>query len=204
MGGSYGEMSGNRSNPDLPSYRSFGQNTIFSYVTGDDLATTAVSRGYLTRLNPQAYWYWGPFGLFAEYVESTTPVQLADVRADVNNSAWQVTGSWVITGEDSGYKGVIPLNFFNPWDGKWGAFELVARADKLDIDDDAFEFGFANPQRSVRKATGFGGGINWYWNPNVKIVLDYYHTYFEGGGPSNKTGNRPTEDVIITRLQLNL
>ena len=43
-----------------------------------------------------------------------------------------------------------------------------------------------------------GGGRD-----NIKVVLDYYHTSFEGG-KSGGTGNRPTEDVIITRLQLNL
>jgi hypothetical protein len=50
---------------------------------------------------------------------------------------------------------------------------------------------------------GFGGGINWYWNENIKVVLDYYHTHFDGG-KSGGTGNRQTEDVLITRLQLNL
>jgi phosphate-selective porin OprO/OprP len=130
-------------------------------------------------------------------------VQLGDLRGDVRNSAWQVTGSWVITGDPAGYRGVTPVNPFNPWAGKWGALEVVARYDELDIDDDAFALGFANPTRSIRSFQGFGGGLNWYWSNNVKIVLDYYHTHFEGGA-SGGTGNRPTEDVIITRVQLNL
>ena len=30
-----------------------------------------------------------------------------DSRVDLTNSAWQLTGSWVLTGEDAGYKGVV-------------------------------------------------------------------------------------------------
>jgi phosphate-selective porin OprO and OprP len=203
IGGSWGDVNGSQSNPDLPSYRSFSQNTVFSYVTGSDAATTAISDGTLSRWNPQAYWYWGPFGAFFEYVQSTTPVKLGDTKGDVRNNAWQITGSWVITGDPASYKGVSPVNPFNPWNGKWGALEVVARYDELDIDDNAFDLGFANPTRSIRSFQGFGGGLNWYWSNNIKIVLDYYHTHFEGGA-SGGTGNRPTEDVIITRVQLNL
>jgi phosphate-selective porin OprO/OprP len=112
-----------------------------------------------------------------------------------------VTGSWVLTGEDAGFRGVTPANPFNPWEGKWGAFQVVARYDSLDIDNDAFKLGFASPNNSVKRATGVGGGVNWYWNRNIKIVLDYYHTDFLKGQRGG-TGNRPAEDVVIGRIQL--
>jgi phosphate-selective porin OprO and OprP len=203
VAGSWGDMQGSVSSPDLPAYRSFGQATIFQYVNGGEAEDTAFTSGTLSRINPQAYYYWGPFGSMFEYVQSTTPVQLGTTRGEVRNDAWMIQASWVLTGEDAGYRGVTPFNEFNPFVGKWGAFEVVARYDELDIDQNAFDLGFADIERSVRSTQGFGGGINWYWNPNIKVVLDYYHTHFEGGA-SGGTGNRPTEDVIITRLQLNL
>jgi phosphate-selective porin OprO/OprP len=157
IAGSWGEMLGSASNPDLPSYRSLGQATIFQYVNGGMPENTAFTSGTLTRINPQAYWYWGPLSFMAEYVRSSTPVQLADVRDNVANEAFDVTAGWVITGEDASYKGVTPLEPFDPWNGKWGAFELVARYDQLDIDKDAFRLGFADPKRSVESEQGFGG-----------------------------------------------
>lgn len=203
VAGSWGEMNGSITSQELPAYRSFGQATIFQYVNGGDEENTAFSSGTLSRINPQLYYYWGPFGSMFEYVQSTTPVQLADTRGEVRNDAWMIQASWVLTGEEAGYRGVTPLNEFNPWVGKWGAFEVVARYDELNIDQNAFDLGFADIKRSVSSSQGFGGGINWYWNPNIKVVLDYYHSWFEGGA-SGGTGNRATEDVIITRLQLNL
>jgi phosphate-selective porin len=40
-------------------------------------------------------------------------------------------------------------------------------------------------------------GLNWYLNENVKWLLDYEHTTFEGGA---LTGDRTDEDAIQLRL----
>jgi phosphate-selective porin OprO/OprP len=139
-----------------------------------------------------------------EYVQSRTAVALGDVSDTIDNRAWQVAASWVLTGEDAGFRGVTPTKPFDPWgNGGWGAFELVARTDSLDIDNDAFDLGFASANSSVKRATGVGGGLNWYWNRNIKIMLDYYHTDFLKGQRGG-TGNRPAEDVVIGRVQLQL
>ena len=201
IAGSWGDVEGSVSSTDLPAYRSFGQATIFQYVNGGDADNTAVSRGTLSRINPQGYYYWGPFSSQAEYVWSSTPVQLGDVNENIANKAWELEAGWVLTGEDAGYRGVTPANPFNPWNGNWGALEVVGRYDELEIDNAAFQLGFADAKKSVRQEQGFGGGLNWYWNRNIKISLDYYHTWFKKGA-STGTLNRPTEDVFIARLQL--
>jgi len=204
ISGSYGFEEATQASPDLPTYRSFGQASIFRYVTGEDLATTAIQDGNSSRFSPQAYWYWGPFGSMFEYVQSRTPVALGDVADTLDNNAWQATASWVLTGEDAGFRGVTPAKPFDPWNGGgWGAFEVVARVDSLDIDKDAFKLKFASANNSVQRANGVGGGINWYWNRNIKVMLDYYHTDFLKGQRGG-TGNRPAEDVVIGRVQLQL
>lgn len=201
IAGSYGFEEATQSSPDLPTYKSFGQASIFKYVAGDTLENTAIQNGNSSRWTPQAYWYWGPFGSMFDYVQSRTPVTLGNVSDTIANSAWQVAGSWALTGEDAGWRGVTPADPFSPRDGKWGAFEVVARYDSLDIDNDAFKFKFVSANNSVQRATGVGGGLNWYWNRNIKLVLDYYHTDFLKGQKGG-TGNRPAEDVVIARVQL--
>ena len=59
---------------------------------------------------------------------------------------------------------------------------------------------FADPLASARKATGYTLGLNWYLNQNVKWVLNYEHTSFEGGATGG--GDRPDEQAILTRVAL--
>jgi phosphate-selective porin len=83
---------------------------------------------------------------------------------------------------------------------KWGALQLVARLDRFDVDGATFTLGFADASRSVRQARAWGVGLNWIWNSNLKYVLDYEQTRFEGGAPAG--GDRPTEKSVQARLQL--
>jgi phosphate-selective porin OprO/OprP len=79
---------------------------------------------------------------------------------------------------------------------------LVGRYGQLHIDSDAFPT-FADPTKSIQEAREWGVGINWYLNKNVKAVLDYEQTDFDGGAANGSlVANRPTEKVIFTRLQL--
>ena len=80
----------------------------------------------------------------------------------------------VITGEENTYRGVKPRTNFG--EGGPGAWELAARYGRLDIDDEAFRLGFANPSSAARTARSFGVSLNWYLNRHVKAVLGYDHT----------------------------
>jgi phosphate-selective porin OprO/OprP len=55
----------------------------------------------------------------------------------------------------------------------------------------------------MQEAREWGVGLNWYLNKNVKAVLDYEQTSFDGGAANGSlVANRPAEKVIFTRLQL--
>lgn len=183
----------------LRGYSSVSQVSIFSY------ATTVTANGDRNRWSPQGYFYLGPVGILAEYVQATHQVQKAETgkpttTAELTNSAWSVTGSYLLTGEDATYATVKPKNFFVPSAGKWGALQLVARFNRLDIDEATFSGGFADATRSVRQANAWGVGLNWIWNTSLKYVLDYEQTRFKGGASGNR--DRPTEKSFQTRLQL--
>lgn len=188
-----------KANGALRGYSSASQVSVFSY------ATTVTANGDRTRLSPQGYFYLGPVAILAEYVRAKHEVQNVvtgkpTTTAELTNSAWSVTGSFLLTGEEATYGNVKPKDFFVPSSGKWGALQLVARFNRLDVDDATFSGGFADATRSVRQASAWGAGINWIWNGNLKYVLDYERTSFEGGAAAN--ADRPTEKSIQTRLQL--
>jgi phosphate-selective porin OprO/OprP len=227
LAGSYGNEEGSADSPNLPSYVTQGQSRFFRYRTSSatanvggttvnvppSLATTAVADGDRYRFSPQAYWYWSRFGLLTEYVSSTQEVVRGDNRADITNSAWQIAGSVVLTGEDASYKGVTPRRNFDPFNGSWGAFELAARYGELAIDDDAFAgatatgagTALANPTTAASAANSWGVGLNWYLNRNFKINLNYDQTEFDGGGGGDNflaPEDRQTEQVFLTRFQV--
>jgi phosphate-selective porin OprO/OprP len=181
---------GNQENT-LPTYRSTGQASIFTY------RATVLADGDHSRLSPQAYYYQGPFGLLLEYVHSAQEVELGATEDVIRNQAWQAAASWLLTGEAASYRSPTPKKPFNLKSGDWGAFEVVARVSWLGIDGDAFPV-FANPATAVRRALAWGGGINWYLNTNVKAVLNFERTTYDGGSAS---GNRDAENAILTRIQ---
>lgn len=195
----FGKQSGTTNAPGLPSYRSSGQNSFFSYRTSTNAADTAVADGDRTRIAPQLYYAVGPLGLLGEYVISEQDVSNGKGSSSLKNEAWQLAASWVLTGETPTLKGVTPINPFDPSKGQWGAFELKARIGELTIDDEAFSGGYAQSSRAAKSAEAVGGGLNWHLTRNTKVSVDYEQTTFDGGASD---GDRPEEKVVIARAQV--
>jgi phosphate-selective porin OprO/OprP len=182
----------------LPRYRTPGQVRFFNY--GSDV----VAAGRHRRWSPQGYYYTGPFGLMAEYIVSAQELRLASganagIHKNIENDAYGVTASVVLTGEDASYKGVArPDHPLTIGAAGWGALELVARYGRLQIDDAAFPL-FADPARSAAQASSWGLGLNWYLTSNFKLVANYTQTTFEGGAADGL--DREDEQAFFTRAQ---
>jgi phosphate-selective porin OprO and OprP len=199
MAVSYGRQdtqSNTATSTPTPQYRTAGQQVFFSYGVG----VSQVDDQW--RLAPQAYWYWGPFGAMAEWTRSKPNLRLAGNEMSPDVDAWQVTASYVVTGENRTYQGVVPRSSFNPAneDTGPGAWELAARVSGFQIDDDVFDQGFANANSSAQEALEWGVGVNWYINPFLKLMLDYNDTRFDRGAPEGR--DRSTEGVLLTRMQV--
>ena len=133
--------------------------------------------------------------MLGEYTEVSQDVSRALAtglrEATVDTNAWQLAVSYFLTGEEASFKGFQPKTRFSPSEGTWGAFEIKARVQQLNVDDNAFGGGsdsFADPAVSASQADSYGVGLNWYLSENVKWLLDYEHTTFEGGAVD---GDRP-------------
>ena len=124
----------------LPGYFTDGQQQFFAYNPADKAVVVAEDNHW--RLSPQGYYYYGPFGLLGEYVISDQKVKRTGVApfssAHLQNTAWDVSASWVLTGEDAAYVGgVVPRHAFqsrqtvagvpgNWWAGM-GSWTLIRR-----------------------------------------------------------------------------
>lgn len=187
VAGSWGKSSG-----ALPTYKTPGQVTFFSYTD------TTVAKGSRVRIAPQFTYYTGPLGLLGEYVLSKQEVTRKTDTATLQHRAWQLAASYLLSGDQATYKGVTPKKAFDPSKGQWGALELAARFHQLAVDKDAYPL-FASARKSANSATAWALGVNWYLHRNTKLNLDYEQTQFKGGAA---TGDRDAEKILFNRFQV--
>jgi phosphate-selective porin OprO/OprP len=216
IGSTWQDVEGNAASTYLSSYRSAGQQGVFSYradtATGATPNNATFADGERQRLAPQLYYYRGSFGFLGEYTQVKQDVSrnvAGLTRSDtLTHRAWQGQFSWFVTGEEESFRGFTPQSTWQRGPSRKvtaarGALELVARYQELDIDDDAFTGGansFANPLTAITRETSYGIGVNWYpWN-TVKLSLDYDRTRFEGGAA---TGDRADEHALFSRFAIN-
>ena len=191
MSGSKGRQTGAGA---LPTFRTQSlEQPYFSY-------TGASADGVRTRYSPQAFYYYKAFGGFAEYVHTEVPIRKGDVREDIAHEAWQVAGSFVLTGETAtaAAAGVRPRANFDFGNGSLGAFQVAARYHTLKVDDRAFTLGFATPGSSG-KAEAWTVGLNWILTGNFKYVFNFERTVFDG----DPDGPRQAENAFVFRTQVN-
>lgn len=203
LGGSYevDRAATNTATGLTPGYTTDGQQKFFSYSSG------VFENGTHWRLSPQAYYYYGPFGLLGEYVISDQQVTKQAVgsppstSANLRNTAWEISGGWVLSGEDASYNGVTPKHPFDPKNGQWGAWQIVARYADLDVDKNAFPT-FASYSSSASSAQAWSVGLNWYLNKIFRVNTSFSHTEFSGYTGAKPAVPAQPENVLFTRLQL--
>jgi len=205
LGIGYAASYGKEKGSDIPSYITPGQAPIFTYNSNVSAA------GPQIRTSPQAYYYYKSLGIIGEKVQSQEQLQYTIgsgaaaqiIRDKPTNKAWEVTGGYVLTGEDASYNGVTPRHDFDLSGGHWGAFELVGRYGELKLDGSIFNENFANLNTSISKENTWGTGVNWYLNRNVKLAADFEQTKFRRGAVNNADGqDRKTENVFTGLAQL--
>lgn len=211
--------------PQLPSFRSGGQNSIFSYLTSTtDPTGTVFAHLRETRINPGLYYYWGPLGILGEYVQSRQEVQKGNVTATLKHQAAHATAS-VVVGGKNGYEGATPTNRLDFSKGTLGALEIGARWNYLKVDEASFGSTtdpgapvFADSKRSVSKATGWAAALTYVPSRMVRFSVNFEQTRFTGGSSASTTATDPTtmkvtttttvadrktENALFTRAQVN-
>ena len=173
------------------------QQTYFSYAIAG--TPSSVADGVRIRYSPSIWYFHKAFGGWAEYVHTRTPVRRGDTRAEIDHDAWQVTGSWVLTGEHAtdSSGGVRPRRNFDFGAGGWGAFQVALRYHQLQIDDLAFTLDLA-AQAASGKAQAVTAGLRWYLTGNLWYTLNFERTVFD----DNASGPRRAENGLAFRTQV--
>ncbi len=130
----------------------------------------------------------GPASLQAEYVRSDSD---AGTPLDPSFDGFYVYGSFFITGEHRSYRPseaaftrIHPRESFLSKSGGPGAWEVAVRYSKLDLDDAPIQGG---------ELKDWTAGLNWYLNPNSRIMWNYVRADLE---------NRGTADIFQMRFQV--
>ena|GEM_PF-618699 len=185
--------------------------------------------GIRTRVGGDLAWTVGPAALKAEGI-----IQQSERKGlgpggreldEITASGWYVTGSYLLTGEDSVLNGpIVPKkNFSSPFGPSAGpgAVQVLFRWSSLAFDSsEAIDFftggvpaaGLVR-ENNVQAATA---GLNWYLNPRVRLMFNWTNYWFSnergtpfscspttacGGFASLSPGN-DTSWEAITRLSL--
>jgi phosphate-selective porin OprO/OprP len=178
----------------LPTIRTSTSQFAFATYTG------ASADGVRTRYAPQGSYYYKSFAALAEYVRSELPIAVNGVTADVAHDAWQIAGSWVLTGEAAtdASAGIRPRNPFDFGHGHWGAVQIAARYHALAIDERAAQLNLLTAGSS-RTADAWTLGLNWVLTQNIKYVFNVERTLFD----DKPDGSSRAETAFSFRAQLN-
>ena len=210
---------------NLAAFKTFGQNTFFSYfapATDTTGASTTFTHERTTHLNPQLYYYYDNVGLLAEYLYLWQGVQRGNSTAVLTHQAAHATVTFAVGGRE-GFDGVTPRENFDPAAHTWGALQIAARWGWIKLDPKTFgdptvpgSTAYADPVKSAGSARAFGGGLTWIPRRTVHLTLDYEQTRFEGGAGTAAVAatpgvpavaavvvNRNTEYAFIGRAQVN-
>jgi len=173
-------------------YRTAAANTFFKYKDG------VVADGDRIRLNPQLYYYHGPFGILGEWIRSSQDFTYTGVSTQIDSNAWTLQAGWVLTGENASFKAVRPAHPFDPSKDQWGAFELGLRYSTLEVGDEAFLGHSALAHGgAAQQADSWSLAFNWYLTDILRISLNYSDTAFSGLGV-----HRESEEVLLSRFQV--
>jgi phosphate-selective porin OprO/OprP len=151
----------------------FTSNT--AYLNVNTLTTTAVATNLLdgkrVRWGGELTWTYGPVGVRSEAWRRVDTVDTAATgRRTLYTDAWNAGISWLVSGEKKPVEGrVLPADPFDPRSGKWGAFEVAARVDRVHLDSDLFTLGIAPAAGNANVVTGYSAGLNWYLTRNIRI-----------------------------------
>lgn len=195
FGFSYGKREGKATNPNLPFYRSMGQQRIFTYNNN------IIANGENIRFVPQAYIFNDNYGIMAEYVIGNSEVLnlTNNSTANLEHTAYAVIVSYSLTGEELDSTGkVIPLKKFSLKNDNYGAFVLNGSVSGTKFDESAFA-GFANANNSVEQAETLSVGLKWILNNFLQVKTDYNFTEFQSAFGAQ---GRETENAVFTRLQV--
>ena len=119
--------------------------------------------------------------------------------------SYYVMAGYFLTGETVSSRGVLkPIRDFDLRKGKFGlgALELDGRYNPLNIGNQVFTGGLADPNLWTNNLYTIDLGVNWYWTQYIKVTLGWQHAVF--GNPVIYAPDKfqKTSNEAILRMQI--
>ena len=164
-----------QNNSNTVQYRSRPESHLF----GRPVDTGLVEAENVSLYGLEAAWVAGSFSMQGEYIMASTDSPSGS--SDVNFSGYYLQSSYFLTGESQNYKkGVFsrvkPKKNYNRKNGTHGAWELAARYSSLDLNSGTVNGG---------ELDDITLGLNWYLNPNTRIMLNCIHADAKENGDAD-------------------
>lgn len=122
----------------------------------------------------------GPLSFMGEYIISNVERDGSVIQPDPDFDGWYAQAGYFLTGETRPYiasKGtwgrVKPLRPFSLKDKTWGAWELAARYENLDLNDAASGV-------TGGELDAWTVGINWHLTPYIRLMANYIAVETDG------------------------
>jgi phosphate-selective porin OprO/OprP len=135
-------------------------------------------------------WVNGPISAQAEFFMTSVDGGTSGVDADYTGG--YLFGSYFLTGEQRNYKANggrfdrIKMTDSLDGSGGSGAIELKARISMNDFNDGPTD----------NEINNYSAGVNWYLNPNTRIMFDYIHSEYQSGATDDSL------DGLMIRFQI--
>jgi len=147
---------------------------------------------------PEVALVFGPFSLQGEYFDVRVD---RDRGGNLNFSGFYVFASYFITGEsrhyDASKAAFGPVNPKKNFDLKTGlglgAWEVALRYSYIDLNDEDIQGG---------EEKNFTAGLNWYLNPNVRIMFNYIFAHVEDSNAGAQFLREGDTNIFQMRFQI--
>jgi phosphate-selective porin OprO/OprP len=175
--------------------------TAASPVTGVQIYTGELAGTY------EGFFFQGEY---FKYVVQRRGKPKADFDGAYVMATYTIGGRHNYNAASGSYGGVNPVTPFSPNKGGMGAFEFALRVSYADLHDHYTSSLPAAAQPFMvngGRQTNYTAGINWYWNSNILVKLNYIHTNIDKANPVTATITTPIAagiktDALVGRFQV--
>lgn len=161
-----------------------GANTFNGNIEGFAMADLEFSAMY------------GPLSFQSEFTRATVD---RSAGSNINLDAYYMQVGWTLTGEsrtyvgsDGEFKRLKPKSNFDLKNGTWGAWELAARYDMLDMIDKDVDGG---------KQKRWTLGVNWYLNDSIRLMADWSRAFSLSGNALKHTNGSYADDIDVFAMR---
>lgn len=179
--------------------RTYGETVLFDVNPGATGNPFSDQTGTRQRAGAEVTLPIGPFKAQGEFLyQRVEGNQVGPDDLALDYHGWYVDLLYMLTGESMGTaKRVIPKKNFDPGEGGLGAWGLGVRFEQVQAEE-ALRGAFGGGRTD--EVNALTAGLNWYLNPNTRVMLNYYRAWFD---ETIATGGETldNEDVVLLRLQ---